>query len=827
MKESNNEDSTQKIFDIDSLRDSLERAKKFQTTQFKGRSKKQHKTAHQGKVTGYTFERILNDKARKQEEKERIKMEIKSKKKLIHKINRAIAKDYIQFFFLLFTSSLNFNYLFLPFSLIGVIYLPLIGSFKFRLMRLKYFLEIFVIGYASYLLMFKLTIFTLIKNENETVLVTRKNLYIDLGICILKDRDSYFYFIMNFLPEIIIIIVTGYSIIISFKSRLLTPKDLRMKTITNLKLSKYAFIIYTLMIVGTIFNLSFLSLFYIICIQLIIFLCSIKAKENAIKFILKCMIYLILALASLQILIVNFFNVHSVKRYILEQNEDDINNINLDKYYFFSKIGILVMYKPLETNELIIKLVGYFSAIIVLIILINTRSKLDLEVKQEKQENESDNNIQNNVENDLEVSINKLAAKKSIFYKIISKIMKFLYHPAFNFEVSRILAIIWTYFYRNIFSFGIIIFVFISFLNPHAKRNKYLVIFILSPMLVLSLGFFHISNIRGILEDISDTEKIGYRALGLKKYDNIYLEYPLGHIFFSVVMFLINSLYTYEDLLNYDNSSVSADNSQVIEMQDLSNINSLKESILHPNDEDNKNDIRLEPMKTINEINDDLYDNEDSDSLISYKSKGIFKSKTNRPNKDIHNNLISSTSNDINASKISIRTSNDLTFINLIKKILLQHIDKITLLAMYFVSIYTVNVIHVLLVVIFIIQIISPGKLNYIYKINIVVFQIFYIIEFIIDLFKSKYYEEFKNHKNILQFFVVYNEDINCNDLEILIYAVIYCFYFQYRTCNITSNKNLLNNKKISFSEWLKKMKLFKIFYSQLKVLYRIYTYGF
>ena len=135
------------------------------------------------------------DKGRKEEEQERLKMEVKLKKKLLYKVNRAIIKDYIQFFFLLLSSSLNFNYLFLPFIFIGVIYLTCIGNFKFRLMRLKYFLEIFVIGYASYLLMFKLTIFTLIKNENENVLVTHKNLLIDLGICILKDRDSYYNFI--------------------------------------------------------------------------------------------------------------------------------------------------------------------------------------------------------------------------------------------------------------------------------------------------------------------------------------------------------------------------------------------------------------------------------------------------------------------------------------------------------------------------------------------------------------------------------------------------------------------------------------------------------
>ena len=94
--------------------------------------------------------------------------------------------------------------------------------------------------------------------------------------------------------------------------------------------------------------------------------------------------------------------------------------------------------------------------------------------------------------------------------------------------------------------------------------------------------------------------------------------------------------------------------------------------------------------------------------------------------------------------------------------------------------------------------------MNYCYKINILLFQLFYMIEFVLGLFKSKYNEELKNYKEYLEFFLVYDEDINSNDIEIFIYGVIYCFYFQYRTCNIESNKLLLGNKKISFKELIK-----------------------
>lgn len=122
---------------------------------------------------------------------------------------------------------------------------------------------------------------------------------------------------------------------------------------------------------------------------------------------------------------------------------------------------------------------------------------------------------------------------------------------------------------------------------------------------------------------------------------------------------------------------------------------------------------------------------------------------------------------------------------------------------MYLVAVYTVNLIHVILVLILIFQIIAPGKLNGCYKMIVLIFQLLYLIEFIIDLLKIKYNETFNEYKTLLQFFFVYSGDIEKNDVEIFIYGVILCFYFQFRTSNIHSIKNILNNRKIVVGEFI------------------------
>ena len=58
MKEGNDDDLNKINFNIENLRGSLERTKIISTKQFKGRSKKQHKTSYQKRESDYSFERI-------------------------------------------------------------------------------------------------------------------------------------------------------------------------------------------------------------------------------------------------------------------------------------------------------------------------------------------------------------------------------------------------------------------------------------------------------------------------------------------------------------------------------------------------------------------------------------------------------------------------------------------------------------------------------------------------------------------------------------------------------------------------------------------------
>ena len=711
--------------------------------------------------TETTFDKQIIKKVEKEEKELRIQMKLKEKKKFLKKLTTASRKDYLVFFFLLISSSFNYNYFFLPFIAISMLYLLCIENLNYRALRLKYFLEIFSLGYASYLLLYKIIVYLLIKNKDQMVLTEKISLFIDLGCCILKNLNSNTYFIMNFAPEIIIIAASGYGLLTSFKCRLLKESDLDIKNISHLKLSKYILIIYLLIVLLTMFNLSYLSLFYVVCIQFVIFLSSVQFSERITKKLFKIFLYLLILLISFQIILTNYLNIPSVqKKYLKEYSER--NDDHIKSYFTWVQIGINIDDSE-QTKEVLIKFGGYLFSIINLIVLINTINKLNLEKKLGSDNSQDDNKI----------VINK---KYGIFTKIMNKIMKILYHPVFNFESSRILSIIWTYFYCNIFSLGILIFIFISFFSAHTKRNKFLVIYILTPMLFLSLCSAHISNIKGIFEGLSEMEIMKYSRYGFEKYDEdyIFLEYLVGHLFFIIVMFLINSIYTAELFPRDILPKRKVEKPQKIEMQIMNSINKLDESILP---KDKRNDSKL----SVHDIN--------LDNLVISKRRYIVKDK--RPT-------------DINEELKKNVFDGKVTFLRLLTKIILTYLDKITLIVMYFVSVYTVNLMHVILVSILIFQIISPGKLNYCYKINALIFQSLYLIEFIINLLKIKYFDAFNKYKNLLKFLIVYNENIYSNDIEIFIYGVIYCFYFQYRTCNIDSIKRLLNNKKISLEEYIK-----------------------
>ena len=721
-----------------------------------------------------SFDKILLKRLHKEETELKIQMELKERHKLIKQLNTSSSKDYIIFFIYLISPAFNFNYSFLSFIGISMIYLFCLENLNKGPMKLKYLLEVFTIGYASYLLLFKIAIFFLVKNEEPYVLVDKKDLLIDLGCCILKQLDSDIHLVLHFVTESVVIAVTAYGILISFRSRLLKPSDMSVKNITNLKLSKYILIIYILIVALTMFNLSYLSLFYIIFIQIILLMNSMKLSQNVIKKSFKAVIYILIFLISCQIILTNVLNIPSFQKryeYLYQRNDDGSYN-----NYFFTwvQIGININ-SSMEITDILIKFLGYFFSIITLIVLINTVNKLNSEFNQPDNTSNDTNSHKHFFEN----------KNYGIFTKFINNLLKFLYHPTFNFEASRVLSILWTYFYRNLYSLGILLFIIFSFFNAHTKRNKFLVICILNPMLMLSLASAHISNIRGILEGLTDMEKILYSKNGLIKYDYIYFEYALGHVYYITVMFLINSMYTAELDPKYIKKKQKKlekkqKKAQKIEMAILSKIDKLSESILPKDNTDetenigkNKNNNLLDTIDTKRYM---VEDENDSKDINSDEKKNRYKEK-----------------------------DGSFSFLSLMTKGILLHIDKITLIVMYFVSIYTVNLIHVILVSILIFQIIAPGKLNYCYKVNAAIFQLLYLIEFIVDLLKNKYFESFNRHKYLLKFLIVYNEDLYSNDIEIFMYGVIYCFYFQYRTRNINSTKTLLSDNSISVVEFIKR----------------------
>lgn len=61
---------------------------------------------------------------------------------------------------------------------------------------------------------------------------------------------------------------------------------------------------------------------------------------------------------------------------------------------------------------------------------------------------------------------------------------------------------------------------------------------------MLSLASTYISKIRGVLEGLTDMEKILYSKNGLIKYDYIYFEYALGHVYYiNNLFFKINVIF--------------------------------------------------------------------------------------------------------------------------------------------------------------------------------------------------------------------------------------------------------------------------------------------
>ena len=794
--------------------------------------------------TQSSFTKALLNKVHREEEEEFIKQKMKETQRLLNQIKSLSRKDYVVFFFILLACGLNSNYLFLPFVLISIIYYFAIENLSFKALKLKYFLEIFSVGYASYIFIYKVIIYSLIQNDNQSV-IDNSCFYIDFGVCILKDyienkeniknKENIEFsnnFFLTFAPELIIIAVSGYGILISFRSRLLKKTDTPSTNISAVKLSKYILFIYLIIVSFTNLNLSYLSLFYILCFQLAMLFNSLKFQDNSIKKLLKFIMHFLIFIIGIQIILINILNIYSFQKssedyYDKLKEKDDIR-----QYFTWQQIGVNNRIYKNNLDELH-KLGAYCFAIITIMVLKNIINILNKEIDLEP---EIDNvTISKNTKKDMDA----IARIREIISTILSTIMMFLSNPTFNFEFSRILSIAWTYYYINIYSLGILIFIFLSFFSVHIKKNKCLVLYILTPMLILSLGSFHLTNINGIaefdvnnntitnnttnnnttinnsttnttLDEIIKEKKMNYMKLAIGKYKHPMIEYWIGHLFYIIIMFLINSIYTDElkprnigSIKNIEIKRRDKVNEEVMNNEEDRNKN--EENKDEESKEEEKNDENNnegDKKEIIYDYSHSINDNRDNSLLKNNEDDEEKKEKEKEKNFKNYDDLL------IKQKRIKFRKNlngeGEITFITLIVKGIFMHIDKITLIVMYLVSVYTVNLIHVILVFILIFQIIAPGLLNGCYKVITLIFQLLYLIEFFIALFKIQFYNSFKDHTDLLQFFFVFSEDKYSNDIEFFIYGVILCFYFQYRTSNIDSIKNVLKNKNISTGEYIK-----------------------
>ena len=759
-----------------------------------------------------SFEIELLKAVKKEEEERQKKMELDKLEKIQKQLTTYHTKDYLFFFTLLMSSPFNFSYLNLVNMAIALIYFFFIESLSVKAIKTKYLCEVFSVGYSSYSLIFKLMSLVLIEKENDAIIKDYPDIFLNLGICYLKDKDSRFYFLMTFIPEIFVIIVSGYSVLISFYARTCDEKYSKYKELKMLTLRRLILLAYTFIVLYSLFNISFLSLIYIILIQFVLLLNSIRITEKEIKAFFHFIVYLSMISLFIAIILTNLLNIPTLQESILGQNHVTDNDENVTRYFsIFTQFGIKYAYYDSNANIFVTFLSYLFSVLLLMTLyFIHIELKSGRNIKSEEEyeklkkmqemsiieskENKDPKNkidfkkngnyiVPNAPANKNKSILNKNKNEKikkryklSAFLKIniVYRVLNFLMtHPNFNYEIERIISILWTYYYRSYYSLGMYLVLFCSFFFNDIKKNKFLILFVLTPILLITIGSFHISNIDGIAENLGEDEKIFFSKFAIRKYQYLYFEHIMGHIYYLTVIFIIYNLFTKDKKGKKDDKNINVKN------------NELLENIIPKNDE------KKNGQENALDLEDDLYENKSDESESDDSDDDDFvrlERSKDSPKVTFHEQ---------NPKEVK-----SFRFYKLLIKVFFTHVDKLTLVVIYFVSVTAVNVTHVVLVLIFVVEIIIPKQIRYVYKILVILFQVVFLIEFIIDVLKIHYFDEFNDNKKLLELFLVYRGDKSKCDIEILLYGVIYCFYFQNTVCKLKYVKRILNDETITYENY-------------------------
>ena len=145
----------------------------------------------------------------------------------------------------------------------------------------------------------------------------------------------------------------------------------------------------------------------------------------------------------------------------------------------------------------------------------------------------------------------------------------------------------------------------------------------------------------------------------------------------------------------------------------------------------------------------------------------------------------------------------NLSLFNIILKAIFANIGKITLLTMYFAAVSSINIIHFILVIVFVIQLLFPQSMIKQSLLMLILCQLVFMIEYIADLFKSSTYSD--STVKLLRLLIPFDKEQKQTSIEYLLYIISYCYYTQYQLYNYEFYQKLAEDKNMSLSVYIEK----------------------
>ena len=248
-----------------------------------------------------------------------------------------------------------------------------------------------------------------------------------------------------------------------------------------------------------------LTFLYIMPFYFVLIFFSIHTNKNA-YFTFQSVLYCIRFFLLFHILILNISNIYSIADKYFDRENKNRKKTFLTKNW--PKFGFYYAYYDDDDYDTLFKdWTGYFLGCLSLVSLSFISKDISIQKYKSKENDEDDNQ--------------NFEIEKNFIEEFFIKFKNFFSKPNFILHIVRIMAIIWTYFFRNFYSIGILLWIFFSFLYIDIINIRFFSIIILIPSTIASLACMHISRIlNSYFSDLKEKSKTKYLHFALGDYSN-------------------------------------------------------------------------------------------------------------------------------------------------------------------------------------------------------------------------------------------------------------------------------------------------------------------